>query len=136
MYPGEHPGVILVAGINMDDLPYDDGTHGTNYGNDVDILGGSQNVRLASIVNDNGYRTGSGTSYGTPHVAGVVAGMLQGYKRLTDRTQVQEVGMYLYQQATFGRYRPDPRFEPMTPAIAYLDPGAGPYPEIPTLERL
>lgn len=132
VYPAENAGVIAVGGINMDDGPYNTGTSGTNYGTEVDILGGSQRVRVAGITSDSAYRVGSGTSYGTPHVAGVVACILQDYKRLTSSEQVRAVGTYLYEQATFGRYRQDPRFVPMTPAIAYLDPGED-YPPVPGL---
>lgn len=135
-FPAENPGVIVVGGINMGDGPYDYGTDGTNYGTEVDILAGSQDVMVADYDSDTDYRSGRGTSFGAPHAAGVVACMLQGYQRLTSAAQVQQVGEYLYRQATFGRYKRDPRFEPMTPAIAYLDPGPGPYPPIPTLVAL
>lgn len=135
-FPAENPDVICVGGINMDDGPYFRDGFGSNYGMQVDILGGSQNCRGADIADDNAMRSGSGTSYGTPYCAAIVACMLMGYRRLTSIAQVRQVKNYLYNQATFGRYRPDPRQEPMTPAIAYLDPGPGPYPPIPTLVPL
>lgn len=132
-YPAKTPGVICVGGINMDDGPYMIGANGTNYGLSVDILAGSQACYGADIASDTAYRSGNGTSYGTPYVAGAIACMLQGYRRLTSAAQVAQVGEYVYQQATFGRYKRDIRQEPMTPAILYLDPGPGPYPPIPTL---
>lgn len=132
-YPALSAGVITVGGINMADEPYNTGTSGTNYGTEIDILAGSQHVRVADITSDIALRTGSGTSYGTPHVVGVIACMLQDYNRLTSRTQVFEVMRHLYNTATFGRYKPDPRFEPMTKAIAYLDPGPGPHAPIKSL---
>lgn len=132
-YPAEDPNVICVGGCNMDDGPYWVNGFGSNYGLQVDILGGSQDCRGADMTADDAYRTGNGTSFGTPYVAGIVACMLQPYRRLTSAAQVQQVGVYLYNQATFGRYRDDPRQSPMTPAIAYLDPSAGPWPPIPSL---
>lgn len=131
-YPAEDDGVICVGGINMDDGPYFINGSGTNYGMQVDILAGAQHCRGADFVDDSAYRTGSGTSYATSYVAGIIACMLQDYERLQSRTQVLEVGEYLYRQATFGRYKPDIRQEPLTPAIAYLDPGVA-YPSIPSL---
>ena len=132
-YPAKTPGVICVGGVNMDDGPYSRDNFGTNYGLSVDILAGSQNCYGADTVSDTAYRSGNGTSFGTPYVAGAIACMLQGYRRLTTTAQVAQVGVYVYNQATFGRYKPDARLEPMTPAILYLDPGAGPYPAIPSL---
>ena len=134
IWPAEQPGVIAVGGLNMDDGPYLLSGFGTNYGLRVDILAGSQDCRGADMSADDAYRTGSGTSYGTPYVAGIIACILQSYRRLTSAAQVQQVGKYLYDTATFGAYKPDPRQEPMTPAIAYLDPGPGPWPPVPTLE--
>lgn len=131
--PAEAPGVINVGGINMADHPYDQGSHGTNYGIGNTILAGSQNIRVAEFTANNAYRTGSGTSYGTPYVAGAIACMLQGYLRPTTRAQVIAVQEYLLAQATYGRYVPSAAFDPImpnSPAILYLDPGPGPYPPI------
>ena len=133
VYPAEVPGVIIAGGINADDRPYDRNGYGTNFGTEVDILAAAQSVRGADYTADDAYRTGNGTSYASPMVVGALACLLEGAERLTTREQVQEVGMFLYNTATFGRYRPMPRFEPMTPAIAYVDPGAGPHEAIPTL---
>lgn len=136
VYPAEIKDVILVGGINMDDGPYHHGQYGTNYGTEVDILGASQRCRYAYYNGDLNYSTGSGTSYGTPYVAGLILCLLEGYQKLDSDIKVRHLSKYLYNTATFGRYRPDPRFEPMTPAIAYINPGPGPYETIPGLVKL
>jgi hypothetical protein len=130
--PAEVAGVITVGGINFADGPYDTGTFGTNYGTEVDILAASQSIYVASHTG--GYKTGHGTSYGTPQVAGGICCMLQGYNRPSSLAHVQEVQKYIYDQATFGRYKAQKNMLPMTPAIFYLDPGTSP-PAIPGLTK-
>lgn len=133
VYPAEIKDVILVGGINMDDGPYHYGQYGTNYGTEVDILGASQRCRYAYYSGDTSYGAGSGTSYGTPNISGLVLCLLEDYEKLNSAIQVKYLSKYLYDTATFGKYKPDPRFEPMTPAIGYINPGPGPYEQIPGL---
>lgn len=101
------PDGIICAGSNIRDLPYN--THngsGTNYGVEVDIVAGAQWVQSARRSQDGGgYRTGNGTSYATSLVAGVIACMLQGYKRLTSREEVRAVKAKLIANATRGELR-------------------------------
>jgi len=135
--PGQYPGVILVGGTNMADEPYDMGSHGTNFGLGIDILAGAQQIRTADFTSDTAFRTGSGTSYATPHLAGMIACLLQGYLRPTNGVVAStEVLNYLQETGTYGRVKSSPRFSPLmanAPVLAYLDPGPGPYPAIPGL---
>lgn len=133
VYPAINDGVITVGGINMMDEPYNTGTSGTNYGRKIDILAGSQHCCGALMNTTDEYRTASGTSYGNAYVVGVVACILEDYVRLTTRDHVMAVTEFIYRQATFGRYRPDARFTPMTPAILYLDPAESGYAQVPGL---
>lgn len=135
-YPAEQVGVISVGGTMMSDLPYNVGSSGSNYGLEVDILAGSQYCWCGTWTGDvsSGYKRWNGTSFGCGYVSGAIACMLEGYGRLENREQVEEVRKYVYSQATFGRYKDDPRQWPMTPAILYLDPSDSP-PEIPTLRK-
>jgi aqualysin 1 len=132
-YPANHPEVINAGAINADDGPLNLDRGGTNYGNSVNILAAGQDVLTASFTGDSDTVSISGTSFSSPYVAGICACMMEGYRRPTTALQTQQVAMRLYDDATFGRYVGDPRFFPMTPAIAYLDPGAGPFPAIPLL---
>jgi subtilisin family serine protease len=127
------PDTIVVGGLQLFDTPYytpatNTGPFGTNYGfNDVDILAPAQWVRGANRISQGGgYRLGNGTSYAAPIVAGIIACMLQGYKRLTTRAQVQAVKAKLLANATTGKLKPltmvdGTQFE-LPDRIAYLDP--------------
>lgn len=134
--PAEVAGVVNVGGTMMGDLPYNTGSSGSNYGLEVDILAGSQYCWAATWTGAvaSGYRRWDGTSFGCGYASGAIACMLEGYHRLTGREQVEQVRKYVYDQATFGRYRNDPRQWPMTPAILYLDPSDNP-PPIPGLTK-
>lgn len=127
------PDTIVCGGIQINDTAYytpstTTGEFGTNFSpTDVDILAPAQvtmSVNRASA--GGGYRTGSGTSYATPMVAGVVACMLQGYKRLTTRAQVQAVKQRLLDNATTGALKPlskkDGTLFDLPDRILYLDP--------------
>jgi subtilisin family serine protease len=131
--PAENVGVINVGATNMDDGPLDLSVGGTNFGTAIDILAAGQHVRSADFSTDTAYGTYSGTSIATPLVAGMAACILEDYGRIRSYEVQQEVGVYLYNTATFGEYRPDPRFADMTPAIAYINPGVGPHIPVPTL---
>jgi subtilisin family serine protease len=127
-FPAEATDVIAVGGIGMADIPYynpdvpsGSGVVGTNYGTRVDILAPSQTVYTASFSADDTYGLGHGTSMGCPIVTGVLACMLEGYRRLTSRSEVQIVRDYLIAQATTGRFRTAFGFSPLPDAIVYLD---------------
>lgn len=134
-YPACTPGVICVGGTQLGDVPYDNGITGTNYGLEVDVLAGGQNVYSATLrslgVGD--YRIWSGTSFSSPYTAGAIACMLMGHVRPNSFMEQQAVGVFVYDQATFGQYIPALNLEPMTPAILYLDPLAS-FQQIPGLE--
>lgn len=127
------PDTIVCGGLQMNDQAYytpstATGAFGTNFSlTDVDILAPAQFTMSARrAVDGGGYRVGSGTSYATPMVAGVVACMLQGYRRLTTRAQVQAVKQRLLDNATTGRLRAlrkeDGTLFELPDRILYLDP--------------
>ncbi len=140
VFPAEAPDAICVAGLGMADIPYYEYgvdlptgvlTFGTNFGTSVSIMAPAQGVLLASasVLGIGSYRVGSGTSYASPMVAGVVACMLQGYEKLTSRTQVQAVKTKLLANATTGKLRSAFGLTPLPDRILYLDPGqVGPEP--------
>lgn len=127
------PDTIVCGGLQMNDTAYytpstSTGEFGTNFSpTDVDILAPAQVTMSVNRTSaGGGYRTGSGTSYATPIVAGVVACMLQGYKRLTTRAQVQAVKQRLLDNATTGALKPlrkkDGTLFDLPDRIVYLDP--------------
>ncbi len=127
------PDTIVCGGLQMNDTAYytpstTTGEFGTNFSpTDVDILAPAQATMSANRASaGGGYRTASGTSYATPMVAGVVACMLQGYKRLTTRAQVQAVKQRLLDNATTGALKPlrkkDGTLFDLPDRILYLDP--------------
>lgn len=104
------PDTIVCGGLAPDDTPYytPESGYGTNWSlTDVDILAPAQRTLSARRTSEGGgYRLASGTSYATPIVAGVIACMLQGYRRLTTRAQVQAVKQKLLDNATTGALKP------------------------------
>lgn len=132
-FPAESPGALAVGAIQPGDAP----ASFTNYGTRVDLLAAGYLVWTAGLQSlvPGGYRSWNGTSFACPTVAGCIACVLQDYQRLTNHEQTQIVKNYMKDQATWDRYLPDPRFEPMTPAILYLEPGAV-YPAVPGLTPL
>lgn len=130
------PDTIVVGGIQYGDYPYytpasrNGAGAGTNWSaSDVDILAPAQLVLLARRSQDGGgYRVSSGTSYAAPVAAGVLACMLQGYKRLTTRAEVQALKAKLLANATTGKLRPMRKIQSpydwmlLPDRILYLDP--------------
>lgn len=129
-FPAETPGAIAVGALQPGDAP----ASFTNYGTRVDLLAAGYRVWTAGLRSlvPGGYRSWNGTSFACPTVAGAIACVLQDYQRLTTHQQTQLVRNYMKDQATWDRYLKDPRFEPMTPAILYLEPSAV-YPPVPDL---
>lgn len=130
VYPAEaDPDGIICGGLSIDDQAYltIQNDNGTNFGLEVDIVAPAQYVVGARRFEDGGgYRWGSGTSYATPFVAGVVACMLEGYSKPTTRAEVQAVKAKLLANATTGQLRPR-NTKSGTPMvlpdkILYLDP--------------
>ncbi|MDH6235150.1 subtilisin family serine protease [Mesorhizobium soli] len=144
--PAMAPDAVCVGGSGMADLPYyayNVGfsglpTYGTNYGIAVDILAPSQRVRqaAASVMGVGSWRTGTGTSYGSPLTAGVIACMLQGNPRLTSRAKVQAVKAKLTSNATSGKLRSDFGLSPLPDRILYLDPNQAAPEPIPGLQNV
>ncbi|RQP08925.1 MAG: hypothetical protein EAS51_13275 [Microbacteriaceae bacterium] len=133
------PDNIICGGLQMRDQAYMTtwNENGTNWGNPVDILAPAQStVGARREVDGGGYRLGNGTSYATPFVAGAVACMLQGYRRLTTRAEVQAVKAKLLANATRGKYRPtrlkNGQLITLPDRILYLDPSV-PFEVIPGL---
>lgn len=126
------PDTIVCGGLAPDDTPYytPESGYGTNWSlTDVDILAPAQRTLSAQRASEGGgYRLGNGTSYATPIVAGVVACMLQGYRRLTTRAQVQAVKQKLLDNATTGALKPRRKITSpydwfqLPDRIVYLDP--------------
>lgn len=133
-YPAEATDAVCVGGIGIADIPYyrhgvganETLLFGTNFGTPVDILAPAQSMYISEIAANGSYSVRNGTSFACPTVAGVVACMLQGYRRLTSRGQVQNVKSYLLAQATTGRLRSAFGLSPLADKIAYLDPGNAP----------
>jgi len=130
------PDTIVVGGIQYGDYPYylpasrNGAGSGTNWSlTDVDVLAPAQGVLVARRIADGGgYRVANGTSFSTPFVAGVIACMLQGYKRLTTRAEVQALKAKLLANATTARLKPQRKAQPpydwmqLPDRILYLDP--------------
>lgn len=126
------PDTIVCGGLAPDDTPYytPESGSGTNWSlTDVDILAPAQRTLSARRASDGGgYRLGNGTSYAAPIVAGVIACMLQGYRRLTTRAQVQAVKQKLLDNATTGALKPRRKIRSpydwfqLPDRIVYLDP--------------
>jgi len=123
------PDTIVCGGLQLYDYLYFTPAtgFGTNYGPiGVDIFAPAQRtLSVQRISAGGGLRLGDGTSYATPIVAGVVACMLQGYKRLTTRAEVQAVKAKLQANASTGikptRITNGP-WMTFTDRIVYLDP--------------
>ena len=128
------PDTIVCGGIQIYDTAYyipnttAGGEFGTNFSlTDVDILAPAQATMSVNRTSaGGGYRIDSGTSYATAVVAGVVACMLQGYKRLTTRAQVRAVKQRLLDNATTGALKPlrkkDGGLFNLPDRILYLNP--------------
>lgn len=127
------PDTIVCGGIQMNDSAYytpitSTGEFGTNWSlTDVDILAPAQGTLSARRSTDGGgYRVGNGTSYATPMVAGVAACMLQGYRRMTTRAQVQALRQRILDNATTGALKPqrkkDDTLMQLPDRILYIDP--------------
>lgn len=101
--PAEWPDVIGVGGSAMADTPYYQGEFGTNYGSNIDVVAPAQNIRHAWRTSSSDYKKGNGTSLACPLASGIVACMLQGYRKLTSRAQVQEVVLKLKANASTGQ---------------------------------
>ena len=88
---------VAVGGTAMNDTMFYDRRYGTSYGQQVDIYAPSQYSESTPPAGNR-----SGTSFGSPYTAGVLACMLQGYRRLTSRAQVQALKAKLLVNATQG----------------------------------
>ena len=126
--PAMYNTVLTVGGITANDIRYFSGNSGTNTGHAVALLAAGYFVRGAATTGDSDYRLASGTSFSAPHVAGIVACMLQGRSRLTSFQQVKEVMSEVVTNATRGRLLGESRNSQYSGAgylldrIAYLDP--------------
>lgn len=135
-YPAqEDPDAIVVGGSAVTDKPYSRPNDGTNYSStEVDLVAPSEDIEVADHLDNSGFRFGSGTSFGTPIVAGVVACMLEGYQKLSSRAHVVAVKNQLLANATTGRLTQ--AFGLTLPdRLVYLDPDVS-VEVIPGLEDL
>jgi subtilisin family serine protease len=99
--------IITAGGSNINDNPfYESPAFGTVWGNLIDIYAPSQEIKMAWIPTQGPDRTDSGTSFGCPFTAGVIACMLEGYARLvtdgnsTAREKVRAVKARLIENST------------------------------------
>jgi len=81
-YPGANPNVVAVAAIDSAEVVADWSSRGLNDGDYVmeaqEVEFAAPGVSVESAWKDGGYRTISGTSMATPHVAGLAAKLWQG----------------------------------------------------------
>ena len=89
-YPGNLPGVITVGNIKSNGVKSEDSNRGEN------MLVCAPGTRIMSTLPDDNYGFYSGTSMAAPHVAGIVALMLERNPNLT----VREIREILAQTAT------------------------------------
>lgn len=128
-FPAETINVLAAGAIMPGDAP----ASFTNYGTRVDLLAAGYAVWTSTLRSTgNDYRLWNGTSFSCPTIAGAIACVLEDYQRLTSTAQTQQVRNYMKEQATWDRYIPSGRHEPMTPAILYLEP-TDDYPVVPGL---
>lgn len=108
VYPAEDdPAVIVVGATTIFDTPmYAENNIGSGYGMPVTLFAPGMFVLTAHATDanapDDELNSNTGTSFATPYVAGVVACMLQGYQRLTNRTQVVALKNKLISNSTKG----------------------------------
>ena len=95
--PANHSDVIAVGATTQDGAV----ASYSNYGSDVIIYGFGHHVRVGTLAG--GYRdNGSGTSSACPIVAGVLAQMIQGSKKLRGRDDVLAVHDWLVRTSRTG----------------------------------
>lgn len=102
-YPGKYDEVITVGSFNSSyDISYF-----SSWGDDVDILAPGENIYSTTL--DNKYAKGSGTSFATPFVAGVVALLLAKHRKQEQQTgnndckTVDQIKEHLYKYSTNGK---------------------------------
>lgn len=95
-----HPEMINVGASTLSDHIVVRGAFLSSYGPDIDVYAPGLNIYTARTTTDAQYRSWSGTSFSGPYTAGVVACMLQGYGRLTNRSQVMAVKQKLRANCT------------------------------------
>lgn len=79
IYPASHEFTIAVGSIDSANFK----APSSNYGSGLDLVAPGVNIYGTAISTDNYYTSGSGTSFATPHVSGVVALMLSINPNLT-----------------------------------------------------
>lgn len=90
--------IIGVGSLAMDDTP----ARFSNFGPLIDVWSPGLEVMLADPTSD---QARNGTSFSTPMAAGVAACYLQGYNRMTTRTEVLAFNDYFFSRCTQDRIR-------------------------------
>lgn len=99
-WPARRDDVIAVAACDQKLAPSVwSSTQSTNYGKEVDIWAGGSGGRAASYVSDVSEGSASGTSSACPLVAGNIALILEGSKKLESYSQVEYVKQKLIENS-------------------------------------
>ncbi|MDD4236826.1 MAG: S8 family serine peptidase [Bacteroidales bacterium] len=100
-YPASNPNVLTVGAIGTDDMR----ASFSNYGTNLDLV--APGVDIYSLDLNNGYRTGSGTSFAAPQVSAVIALLLSidpnlAYSEIVEIIcgTTQKLGGYTYSTTT------------------------------------
>jgi subtilisin family serine protease len=123
--PAELADVIQVAASDAEDQPFDtDAESRTAHGSEVHII--APGHRIYNAVIGGTYAVFTGTSMATGIVTGVVACMMQGYARLTSRSQVQSLVSEFVSRMSLNKLNLYSPFDDLPNRLLYLDPSDTP----------
>ncbi len=89
--PSSASNAITVAATMMDDSRLIQKKYGSNFGSCVDIFAPGSEIQLAYYISNSATTIGSGTSFASPHVAGVAALLLQNDLNLSSSALVNGI---------------------------------------------
>ncbi|TES95370.1 MAG: hypothetical protein E3J90_09830 [Promethearchaeota archaeon] len=82
LFPAVYDEVIAVGAIDENNLRWDEGEDGSNYGPELDFVAPGVNVYTTMNSDIIPYDDGTGTSFATPHIAGICALILSEHPEL------------------------------------------------------